>query len=149
MSDRDDEREIRNLVARYCHAIAMRDDAAWADTWCEDAEWLVLGASIRGREAIFAHYRKLVAGVRFVVQFSHDGIVDLDGDRARGEWLILELLQWANGTGGTNVGRYRDDYRRDRDGRWRFARRDLHVHYLGPPDLSAATPSFGRKESQS
>lgn len=145
-SQREDERRIRNLVARYCHAIALRDDQAWADTWAEDAEWRVLGGAFRGREAILAHYRKLVAGVRWVVQFSHDGIVEVEGDTAQGQWLILELLQWANGAGGTNVGRYRDTYSRGGDGVWRFARRDLYVHYLGSPDISAPSPPvFGKR----
>jgi uncharacterized protein (TIGR02246 family) len=140
---REDERAIRNLVARYCHAIAERDDDAWAATWAEDSEWVVLGATLRGRDAILAHYRKLVASVRWAVQFSHDGIVEVDGDTASGRWLIFELLQWGNGAGGHNVGRYRDRYVRGADGAWRFARRELHAIYLGPPDLSAAPPHFG------
>lgn len=144
---RDDERAIRNLVARYCHAIAERDDAAWAATWAEDGEWLVLGAGLRGREQILAHYRKLVAGVRWVVQVAHDGIVELQGDdTALGRWLILEHLQWARGGGGTNVGRYRDAYLRGADGEWRFARRELRATYLGPPDLSAPPLRPGNPE---
>lgn len=137
---RDDEREIRNLVARYCHAIAERDDEAWAATWAEDAEWLVLGAAVRGRAAILAHYRRLVARVRWVVQIAHDGIVEVEGDAALGRWLILELLQWDGGAGGHNVGRYRDRYVRGADGAWRFARREFHATYLGPSDLSGAPP---------
>jgi uncharacterized protein (TIGR02246 family) len=132
-----DERAIRALVARYCHAIAEQDDPAWAATWAEDAEWRVLGKAVHGREAILAHYRKLVAGVRWVVQFALDGLVEVRGDAAEGRWQILELLQWSNGTGGQNVGRYRDRYARGADGEWRFARRELHLVYLGPPDLSA------------
>lgn len=137
-SQREDEREIRNLVASYCHAIAERDDEAWAATWAEEGEWLVLGAHVRGRAAILAHYRKLVAPVRWVVQVAHDGIVEVAGDTATGRWLILELLQWPDGRGAQNVGRYRDRYVRGRDGAWRFARRQFHATYLGPPDLSGA-----------
>jgi uncharacterized protein (TIGR02246 family) len=144
--ERDDERAIRNLVARYCHAIAERDDRAWAATWAEDGEWLVLGASVRGREEILSHYRKLVAGVRWVVQVAHDGIVEPKGDTALGRWLILEHLQWAKGGGGTNVGRYLDTYVRADDGEWRFARRELHATYLGPPDLSATPARPGQRE---
>lgn len=135
-----DERDIRRLVARYCHAIGEHDDRAWADTWAEDAEWRVLGQRLCGRDAILAHYQKLVAGVRWVVQFAHDGIVEVEGDSGSGRWQIHELLQWANGTGGQNVGRYRDRYVRGADGGWRFALRDFHVAYLGPPDLSGAPP---------
>lgn len=138
MSDslQEDERAIRNLVARYCHAIAERDDDAWAATWAEDGEWLVLGASVSGRDAILAHYRKLVDPVRWVVQVAHDGLVEVAGDTATGRWLILELLQWSDGRGGQNVGRYRDAYARGRDGEWRFAQRRFHGTYLGPADLS-------------
>jgi uncharacterized protein (TIGR02246 family) len=137
-TQREDERAIRELVARYCHAIAARDDEAWAATWAEDGEWELLGATIRGREAVLAHYRKLVASARWVVQFSHDGIVEVQGDTATGRWLILEYLQWSSGSGGQNVGCYRDRYARGGDGRWRFARRAFSPVYLGPPDLSAA-----------
>jgi uncharacterized protein (TIGR02246 family) len=140
MSDgrRDDERAIRNLVARYCHAIAGRDDEAWAATWAEDGEWAVLGATPRGREAILAHYRRLVAPLRWAVQLSHDGIVEVQGDTATGRWLIVEIMQLRAGGGGLTVGRYRDRYARAADGEWRFARREFHALYLGPPDLSAA-----------
>jgi ketosteroid isomerase-like protein len=137
---RADDRAIRDLVARYCHAIGEADDAAFADTWSPDGEWLVLGAHLRGRDAILAHYQKLVAGVRFVVQFAHDGIVELDGDRANGRWQIHELLQWKTGAGGRNIGRYRDRYVRCADGRWRFALREFSCVYLGPPDGSAGPP---------
>ena len=133
---RDDDRAIRDLVASYCHAIAERDDKAWADTWAEDAEWLVLGSTLRGRDAIFAHYKSLVSGVRWVVQQTTDGIVEVDGDVARGRWLVVEFLQGARGHGGQNVARYRDDYVRCADGRWRFQRRELFVTFFGPADLS-------------
>jgi uncharacterized protein (TIGR02246 family) len=146
-SEREDERAIRRLVARYCHAIAERDDEAWAATWAEDGEWIVLGSAVRGREAILAHYQKLVSGVRWVVQVAHDGIVEVEGDAARGRWLILEFLQWKNGAGGQNVGRYRDTYARGADGEWRFRQRAFHATYLGPPDLSAPPPRFGGEGS--
>ena len=134
----DDERAIRDLVSTYCHAIVERDDAAWADTFAPDAEWIVLGTSVRGRDAILEHYRKLVSSVRWVVQFAHNGIVEVDGDSGRGRWLIAEYMQAAQGRGAQNIARYRDDYVRGKDGRWRFARRELHVTYMGPADLSSA-----------
>ncbi|MEN8159396.1 MAG: nuclear transport factor 2 family protein [Myxococcota bacterium] len=140
-----DERAICNLVARYCHAIGADDDEAWAETWAEDGEWRVLGATAKGRAAALEHYRKLVANVSWVVQFSFDGIVEVDGDRATGRWHILEYLQWEGGRAGQNVGRYRDEYVRGADGEWRFAVRDFQPLYLGPPDLSvpAAAPRRG------
>jgi len=144
-TQREDERAIRILVARYCHAIAERDDEAFAATWADDGVWLVLGSAPRGRDAILAHYRKLVAPVRWVVQMAHDGIVEVEGDTAVGRWLILEFLQWANGAGGVNVGRYRDRYVRGGDGEWRFAERSFRATYLGPPDLSGGAPPEGAR----
>lgn len=147
-SKQGDDRAIRNLVARYCHALAERDDEAWAATWAEDGEWVVLGTAVRGRQAILEHLQKLVAPLAWVVQMAHDGLVEVSGDRAHGRWLIVELLQWKGSKGGQNIGRYRDAYVRCADGEWRFARREFHATYLGPPDLSAA-PAGGGPEAAS
>jgi hypothetical protein len=106
-----DELAIRALVARHCHAIAERDDEAWAETFAADGEWLVLG--------------------------QQDGLVELHGDEASGQWQIAETLQLKDGRPLVNVGRYRDRYRRDADGAWRFLRRELRLSYSGPADYSA------------
>jgi ketosteroid isomerase-like protein len=132
-----DELALRALVARYCHAIAQRDDDAWAATWAPDAEWQVLGKTLRGREAILAHYQALVRDVRLVMQFADNGLIELEGDRARGRWLVTETIQWNDGRAGLNLGVYRDDYRQDPAAGWRFARREFLLRYFGPPDLSA------------
>jgi uncharacterized protein (TIGR02246 family) len=132
-----DELAIRALVARYCHGIAERDDEVWADTWAADAQWKVLGQDLHGRDAILAFYRKVVAGARWVVQVATDGLIELAGDEATGRWQITETIQMKDGRALVNVGRYSDRYRRDRDGRWRFARREFRFSYAGPPDYSA------------
>lgn len=132
-----DDRAIRDLVASYCHAIIMGDDDAWADTWAPDGEWQVLGRTAKGRDDALALYRKLVDGVPFVIQTADNGVIELDGDRARGRWLITERIQLPNGTPGVNYAVYFDEYARCDDGRWRFARRRFVPRYLGPPDLSA------------
>jgi uncharacterized protein (TIGR02246 family) len=131
-----DELAVRNLVARYCHAIADRDDKAWAECWCADGEWNVLGQSVRGREAILAHYQKLITGCRWVEQVATDGVIELDGDTLRGSWRIAETIFLIEGASMINRGSYSDRYRRDSDGVWRFARRDFKGNYFGPPDLS-------------
>jgi uncharacterized protein (TIGR02246 family) len=141
-----DERAIRTLVARYCHAIGACDDDAWAATWAEDGEWRVLGNTVRGRAAVLEHYQKLVAGVSFVVQMAFDGIVEVSGDRAEGRWQILEYLQFLGGRGAQNIGHYQDHYVRGTDGEWRFALRDFSPRYLGAPDLSSP-PAVPRKSA--
>ena len=90
-----------------------------------------------GRYAILAPYE--ARGPRALCRAGRPhGIVEVEGDTALGRWLILEFLQWEDGRGGQNVGRYRDAYVRGRDGEWRFARRQFHGTYLGPADLSGA-----------
>ena len=131
-----DELAIRKLVARYCHAIADRDDKAWAECWCADGEWNVLGQSVRGREAILAHYQKLIAGCRWVEQVATDAVVEVAGDTASGRWRIAETIFMKEGPAMVNRGSYADAYRRESDGVWRFARRDFKGNYFGAPDLS-------------
>ena len=140
-----DELAIRNLVARYCHAIADRDDKAWAECWSADAEWSVLGQVSSGREAILARYLSLVGGgLRFVEQVATDGVIEVEGDAARGRWRIAETIFPKQGPALVNRGSYDDAYRRDRDGVWRFARREFKAYYFGAPDLSAEPrPSSG------
>jgi uncharacterized protein (TIGR02246 family) len=135
-----DELAIRGLVSRYCHAIAERDDEAWAQTWAADGEWKVLGQEVRGRDAVLALYQKLVATARWVVQVASD---------ANGKWQIAETIQTTDGRAAINIGRYRDRYRRGSDGVWRFARREFVGSYFGPPDLSAESrpPEGWRKRS--
>ena len=70
------------------------------------------------------------------VTVSAGRVVEIDGSRGRGRWQVFEFLQGVQGGGGQNVARYRDDYVRCADGRWRFARRELLVTYLGPADLN-------------
>lgn len=132
-----DELAIHALVARYCQAVSLRDDEAWTDTWATDAEWSVLGKTLRGRDAILAHYKAIVAGVRFVVQVATNPVIKFAGDEASGRWLVTETLQTNDGRAAVNLGLYRDRYQRDADGAWRFARREFQSRYLGPPDLSA------------
>jgi uncharacterized protein (TIGR02246 family) len=134
---------VRALVARYCHAIASRDDAAWADTFAKDAEWNVLGRTARGRDEILAFYRQLVSGCAWVAQRATDGILEVDGDRATGRWIIVETMQRTDGAALTNIGTYQDEYRRCEDGRWRFARRVFSPIYMGPPDLRTNLARLG------
>ena len=68
-------------------------------------------------------------------------VIDAAGDEASGRWLVTETLQTTDGRPALNIGLYRDSYRRDPDGVWRFARREFQSSYLGPPDLSATPRS--------
>jgi len=87
---------------------------------------------VHGRAEILAHYQKLVSPTRWVVQVATDGVIEVTGDTATGRWQIHETIHMKDGRALENVGRYRDSYRRDSDGRWRFARREFVFTHSGP-----------------
>ncbi|MDJ0786731.1 MAG: nuclear transport factor 2 family protein [Myxococcota bacterium] len=138
-----DELEIRRLVDRYCDAACRRDRDAWLETWAEEPEhspsWELLGRPIDGLEAIAATFDGALAMLRFVVQTHSNGVVEVDGDRARGRFTLTE---WSESDA---LGRalllffYHDEYVRTGDG-WRFLSRRMELLYQGPPDLSAGPP---------
>lgn len=136
----EDDIEIRELVARYGHAVSERDTDGWRETWIEESEWNVLGHSPRGREDIVTLWLRLMAQFPMIVHRASDGIVRLEGDTATGTWAIVESGQSARGDGVVVLGKYEDWYVRTADG-WRFKRRDFGCYYQGPPDVTAPLPS--------
>ena len=126
---------IRELVDRYCDAVNRRDAAAWLDTWAEEPSWELFGRPMHGRHAIATAFENALGMLRLVVQTAANGVLELDGERARGRWLISE---WSESDA---LGRlllhfvYHDEYARGADG-WRFLSRRMELLYQGPPDLS-------------
>jgi hypothetical protein len=116
--------------------VNRRDGDDWAALWTEDGVWKAFGQSFEGRDVVVATWKAAMQGFRLVFHVSHHGVIELDGDRARGRFTISERLQSADGKAGVLLALYHDEYRRE-DGGWRFARRELEPLYQGPPDLSA------------
>lgn len=134
---------IRQLVERYADAVCRHDAADWGACWATDGEW-ALGPerSVRGREAIVAFWRQLMAGFPFAVQVIHQGtVLGVDGETARARWYLSEFLETPSGGRQTGIGVYHDDYVRE-DGAWKFARRRYNLLYSGPGDFSGQTFPF-------
>lgn len=132
---------IRDLVSRYCDAIVRRDAQAWGATWAEDGEWHVLGSAVKGRDKIIERWEQLIGGLPFIHQVASGGLLELDGEDARGRWYVTEYGVTGQGSGLLNLGVYHDDYVREA-GQWCFARRRFGALYMGPPDLSGSPRSF-------
>jgi ketosteroid isomerase-like protein len=134
-SDWSDEFEIRALVDRYCDAVNRRDVPLWLETWNEDPHWELFGRPTQGREAALGVLQGALAMLNFVVQTAVNPVIDVDGDRATGRWLVTE---WSESE---QLGRlmllfiYHDEYERTAAG-WRIASRRMQLLYQGPPDLS-------------
>lgn len=136
-----DELELRDLVARYADAVNRNDEEAWRATWGENGVWELMGNTIEGRNAVVAVWRGAMASFRFALHCVHTGVLEIEGDEARGRWTLSELAAPKDGDPQLMVALYHDAYRRTPEG-WRFARRRLEALYQGPPDLSGAyTPA--------
>ncbi|MEM7078349.1 MAG: nuclear transport factor 2 family protein [Pseudomonadota bacterium] len=139
-----DERDIRDLVARYADAVIRRDKDAWGDTWAADGRWKLPGARlVEGREAIVELWLGAMARFKFVAQIIHQGLVRMDGDEAFGRFTLTEHLQFADGGGMFNVGVYQDRYVNTADG-WRFAERHYTALYndQGSGDMTGAVVDY-------
>lgn len=134
-ADALDELAIRSLVDRYCDAVNRRDTEAWLETWTDDPSWELFGRPMQGRDAALEMFQGALAMLNFVVQTAVNPVIDLDGDRASGRWLVTE---WSESE---QLGRlmlvfiYLDEYART-DAGWRIASRRMQLLYQGPPDLS-------------
>jgi ketosteroid isomerase-like protein len=125
---------ITRLAVSYSEAICRSaideavlvyaDDGVLASATTDDAV---------GHAAIADLIRASTAGLDFVFQTTHAGLVQVDGDRAWARFPTTEWARHADGTGIQFLGIYEDDVVRTAAG-WRFQRRFLHGLVLGRPD---------------
>jgi hypothetical protein len=140
--DPRDEMGVRQLVGRYCDAVARFDRELYASLWTDDAVWASGERAVEGRDAIVKVYGRARARYALCLQQILSGFVEggrpEDGPGAlRGTWHVREV-QWPHeGDGVELYGVYRDVCRPgpgDGDG-WRFAVRRFEAFYRGPVSL--------------
>jgi uncharacterized protein (TIGR02246 family) len=131
-----DESALRALSLEYADAVRAGDVERWADTWTDDARW-VLGPDrdVVGREAIADLWSSSIAKYARVVQLYLSAVYDIGGDVATGRCQLIELNVVADGSRKLLAGHYDDSYRRTPQG-WKYTSRRLTRYYAGPPDLS-------------
>jgi uncharacterized protein (TIGR02246 family) len=114
----EDREAIRDLFARYCHAIDTGAARTWAGMFTTDGEFKTgFGDPLVGRDALEAFAAGIAAGTlhHMVLNLA----VDVDGDLATCQSSVLVT---ANGAILT-TGRSEDELRRV-DGSWQIARRN-------------------------
>ena len=128
MSSLADEKDaIREVMARYCHALdAGRFDEV-AGLFAEDGEWTTDYGEAQGREAIEALLTRNVPRKGEGPQRKHfitNIVIRLEGDAAdaRSDYLIIRESD--DGLIPVMGGTYLDRFEK-RDGEWRFRRKEL------------------------
>ncbi|MCB1844302.1 MAG: nuclear transport factor 2 family protein [Halioglobus sp.] len=137
-----DDLALRNLMARYVDAVNRFNADAWIDTWSADGVWNLLGNPVTGRDNVLALWQQMMQNFEFALLLPSSCCYEVDGDTARGHWYLQEYGRDKAGNTSALISRYNDICVRE-SGRWRYSRRDYHILYNGPPDLSGV---FARGE---
>ena len=130
-STADEKDAIREVMARYCHALDACEFSAVAGLFAEDGEWTTTYGHARGRAEIEALLTSVVPKPGEGPQRKHyitNILITLSGDTARAisDYLVIR----ESGTGLIPVmgGTYKDAFVK-RGGTWTFARKEL-VHNI-------------------
>lgn len=128
---------IRQLIEAYSDALNMRDFAAMAALFVEDAVWLVdrpFNLRFEGAQ-IASSIAAMVDNFSFLMQMTHGITVELGGEQASARTTVREVAQAADGASGLNsFGIYHDSLVRAAAG-WRFAARRFQCLFLDTASL--------------
>ncbi len=135
----EDREAIRELSARYCHAIAAGDPETIVGLFCEDGSFTVGDQTTTGTEALTTFYSGLSETPP--IPFIQNHVIDeLDESTARAR-CSAEIRMVQHGESVTTAGWYDDRFRRV-DGTWKFQERTFHVFHMVP--LSKGWASAGK-----
>jgi ketosteroid isomerase-like protein len=136
-----DRVEIEALRGEYTDAAMMRDYDRIASLFTSDGALRMpnIPAELVGPEEIRAWGARVPAIVDYLVQTTHPGMIQLDGDTAAGRAYLQELGRLRDGRSELNYAIYHDRYRRTADG-WKFTERIYEVRYHDTTPLTGAPP---------
>ena len=136
-----DRVEIEALRGEFTDAVMMRDYDRVASLFTPDAAWRMpnIPVELTGQEEIRAFGERVPRFVDYLVQTTHPGTIQMEGDTASGRAYICELIHPSDGSSELNYAIYHDRYRRTTDG-WRFAERVYEIRYLDTSPLAGSAP---------
>jgi uncharacterized protein (TIGR02246 family) len=133
---RDDDRAIRDLLARYALALDTDDIDRCLDLFTDDGEFVVFGREFSGRAQIRAMFESAPRGLHLTGVSSIDvSGPDPNAATARSQVLLVEA-----GTMHLRPALFDDELSRD-DRRWRFRRRLCRFITSGGLDDRPEVPS--------
>jgi ketosteroid isomerase-like protein len=129
----EDIEAIRRLKARYCLYVDQPDEEAWVSLFTEDAVWESDKFGIHeGRGAIRTLFKNIPSFLRFAMHYVTNPLIEVDGARATGNWLLLEPCTFVEGNQPTwGAARYEEQYVK-MGGEWKFKRLKLISSFWTP-----------------
>jgi ketosteroid isomerase-like protein len=136
-----DRVEIEALRGEYTDAVMMRDYGRVASLFTPDGALRMpnVPVDLVGWEEIRAWGGKVPTFVDYLVQTTHPGVIEMDGDVASGRAYLHELIRLRDGSSHLNYAIYHDRYQRTGDG-WKFTERVYEIRYLDTSPLAGSVP---------
>ena len=137
-----DRVEIEALRSDSIDAQMMDDYDRYASLFAPDGVWRVpaVNAEFTGREEIRAGIKRLKEELwEYLVQTTHPGTIQLDGDTASGRAYVLTFGRFRDGGSHLNYSVYYDRYQRTPGG-WKFTERVDEIKYLDTTPLAGSAP---------
>jgi ketosteroid isomerase-like protein len=136
-----DRVEIEALRGEFTDAVMMRDYGRAASLFTPDGALRMpnVPVELEGPEQIRAWGARVPEFVDFLVQTTHPGVIQLDGDTASGRAYMQEVLRTREGHAEVNYAIYHDRYQRTAVG-WKFTERVYEVRYVDTSPLAGSAP---------
>jgi ketosteroid isomerase-like protein len=130
---------IEALHGEYADAAMMRDYDRLASLFTPDGALRMpnIPVELAGQAQIRGWGDRVPDIVDFLVQNTHSGIIQIDGDTATGRAYMHELGRSRDGRSELNYAIYHDRYRRTDEG-WKFAERVYEVRYHDTSPLAGS-----------
>jgi ketosteroid isomerase-like protein len=144
-----DRVEIEALRGEFTDAAMMCDYDRAASLFTPDGVLRMpyVNVELSGREEIRAFGARRETLVDFLVQTTHPGTIQIEGDTASGRAYMSELIRLRDGSSHLNYAIYHDQYQRTSDG-WKFAERVYEIRYLDTTPLAGSPPQRASVPSQ-
>jgi ketosteroid isomerase-like protein len=137
-----DRVEIEALRGEFTDAGMMRDYDRIASLFTQDAVWRIPAVNVEfaGRQEIRAGVERLSEGLwDYLLQATHTGTIQLEGETASGRAYVLSFGDMRDGSSHLNYSVYHNRYQRTPEG-WRFTERVDEVKYLDTTPLGGSPP---------
>jgi ketosteroid isomerase-like protein len=141
--------EIEALRGEFTDATMDRDYDRLASLFAHDAVLRIPAVNVEfvGREEVRAGLERLGEGLwDYLVQTTHPGTIQLEGDTASGRAYVQSFGQMRDGNSHLNYPAYHDRYRRTPHG-WKFTERINEIRYVDTTPLAGSAPPRQRSQA--